>query len=788
MIFKQKEVLLNDNEIKQLGNKLKLSFLTTKILVNRGITTEEEARDFLNPNLTNLHNPFLLKDMQILVDKINDAVRTQKRVVIFGDYDVDGISATAILYKYFENHNLKVNYFLPNRYEDGYGLTLESAQKVIDLYNPQLIITVDCGISCAQEIEFLKNKGVDVVVTDHHELPDVLPNCPIVNAKQLNQKYPFKELCGAGVALKVVQALGENLDEYLPICAIATIADIVTLKDENRIIVTYGLKLIDKLPAGVKELFNELKIKSITSSDIAFKVAPKINAAGRMGDASISLQLYISNDKTTIRNNLITLTEMNTKRQELCNTIYAEAIDIIKAQHNIKDRSIVLYSDTWDSGLLGIVSARITDEFNKPTFMFSEVDGLLKGSVRSIANINIHEVLSHTSTLLETFGGHSMAAGLTLKKDNLTQFKQEINSYLYKNFDSNCFVAVKEYDLLIEPHDININFVKELDILEPFGCGNPKPLFYSKFFNLKVSQMKNYPQHLNITSKDNFSLLAFNSLNQKDMLENSYVNDCIYELQLNKYKNTLFLKGLIKTIYSTGYTDKLNDFIKGSYITQLKVNKKDKKNYFYSYEDLDYTLNKLTKKSNNGTLIICNNIENAKKLNRFLLQNNYKFHIANINSNTTNNAIIVGLNNLETIKNYENFVFLEPLLHMDYLNNFKGNLYLPKIHNIDNKQFTIDLSHDYFGLFYKKLIANVSKIKSQNKYDYYLRFKKLNPDLKKMNYEQFKACVCVFEELDFVTENKQDYYSLQLVDNPQKTELTKSYFYNRLTKLINKGN
>ena len=784
MIIKKKNIEINDDEVYKLSQEIGHSFVVTKILASRGYDTIEKIKKFLSPSLTDLHDPFLLKNMDVVTNKIKKALATKKRVLIFGDYDVDGISATAILYKYFAGHGLVPQYFLPNRYEDGYGLTIETAQKVIDLYSPELIITVDCGISCYKEVDYLMSKGVDVVVTDHHEIPEILPSCPIVNAKMLGQEYPFRELCGAGVALKIVQALGENLEEYLPICAIATIADIVSLTDENRAIVTCGLKLYDKLPKGVKMLIKEQKLKSISSSEIAFRVAPKINAPGRMGDATVSLKLYISDNQQILNENLEKLNEMNAKRQELCSTIYDEAIKMLEKENQNDKRAIILYSDSWDSGLLGIVSARLTEEFNKPSFLFSEVDGLLKGSVRSIPNINIHEILSKTSTLLETFGGHSMAAGLTLKKENLAKFTYEIENYLLKDFDKKDFVAQKEYDIQLESEQINMNLVNELECLEPCGCGNPKPIFYTKYSNLVAERMKNFPQHLNITTPSNFSLLAFNQGDMKNLIENSYVVELMFELQLNEFKGNKFIKGLCKNIKCSGYKDGLKDYVQGNYLEQLKLNKSEYKNAFYSYDNLVYTLNKLTNKSNYGTLIVCNNLENAKKLSMYLYTHSFEFHLGKVRTHHSNNSIIVGLNSLENLSKYNNFVFTEPLLNMDYLNNFHGNLYLPKDHEIDIKNYGIDLSHDFFSIFYKKLYAIAGKMIASTKYDYFLLFKGLCPELQNLTYSQFNACLFTFEELDFLTCIDGESYRIEINKQAQKRELASAKFYQRLHSLL----
>lgn len=786
MIIRQKKILLSDDEVRKLSEESNQSFILTKILVERGYDTKEKIQKFLSPSLSDLHDPFLLNGMKVLTEKISDAIKNQKRVLIFGDYDVDGISATAILYKYLKSHGLVANYFLPNRYEDGYGLTLETAKKVIELFNPQLVITVDCGISCHKEVDYLISQGVDVVVTDHHEIPQILPNCPIVNAKMQGQDYPFRELCGAGVALKTVQAMGEDLTEYLPICAIATIADIVSLTDENRAIVTLGLQLMKYLPTGLKMLCEELGIKNYTSSEIAFKVAPKINASGRMGDASVSLQLYIQEDPKVLEENLQKLTLMNQKRQELCGKIFEDCLEKIKHFNQNDKRAIIMSSPSWDSGLLGIVCARLTDEFNKPTFLFSEVDGLLKGSVRSIPNINIHEILCKTSTLLETFGGHSMAAGLTLKKENLNKFNYEIENYLFKDYSAKEFIACKEYDAQLEMSDINQNLMKQLEALEPCGCGNPKPMFYSKFSTLKATTMKNYPQHLNITTPSNFSFLSFNNGHLKDLVENSYVVELIYELQQNEFRKKIYTKGLVKNIKCSGYKESLHDYVSGNYLEQLQLNKSEHKNPFSSYDNLIGLLTKLSFKSNYGTLIICNNLKTARDLSLFLYTHNYDFYFKKISGNTSNNAIVVGLNSFESLDRFSNFVFAEPLLNMDYLNNFYGNLFLPKDHEVDIKHFGIDCSHNSFGLIYKKLVYVSPKLIANNKYEYYTLFKKLCPEISKITYAQFVACVSCFRELNFLTENYNENYSISLIPSVERRELTESVFYNRLVKLLTK--
>lgn len=778
MRFTHKQNNISDEKIEQLSKGCRLSFPATKILVSRGEDTPEKVSRFLNPTLKDLFDPFLLNNLREVKDRIIEAVSLKKKILIFGDYDVDGISATAILHKYFSKKGADVSYFLPNRYEDGYGLTMETAQKVLDLYSPEFIITVDCGISGHKEVAFLKSKGVEVIVTDHHEIPETLPDCLVIDPKIAGQKYPFKELCGAGVALKIVQALGENLEEYLPICAIATVADIVELKSENRAIVVQGLKHIGKLPEGIKMMLRELKINELSSGDIAFKVAPKINAAGRMGDASIGLQLYISKDKKVLQESLMKLGEMNLMRQELCNRIYNDCISKLQGQNMSTSRCIILESSEWDSGLLGIVCARLTEEFNKPTFLFSNA-GVLRGSVRSLNNINIHRVLSSCSSLLETFGGHSMAAGLTLKPENLDRFKQEVIQYLNNNFNEQDFIAVKEYDMELKPGEINLQFASELQRFEPFGCGNPRPVFKVEWKNTGFSAMKDYPQHLNIHISKDFSLLAFNQGHNKANFLFSERKTALVELQLNQFKGKTYLKGLVKNLDFSGCTTQAKDFIMANYIRQLAFNKREVKNPFTAYEDFDITAKTLLQSSKFGTLILVNTLESFYKIQPLVEEYGLQCHISQINDGYANNAVVIGLSGRKNLQNYNNFVFVEPVLHMDYLNNFALNIYLPKEHSIDKNLFKINTDREYFLNIYKKLKKDGERISVQNEYDYFQQFKKLNPDLKDFSYLQFTACILTFTELGFISIKTENTYQI-IIEKTEKTPLNASNFYNRL--------
>ena len=500
MIFK-KFFNKDADKVQLFAEKFNLSPRITDLILSRGVNTEEKFEEFLNPSV--MHNPFLLKDMSRLVERVKLAKELNDKVLIFGDYDVDGVSATAIMLKALAQFGVKADYYLPNRFIDGYGLTKAVIDKVSNEFEPNLIITVDCGISCAEEIEYAKTLGIDIAVTDHHEIPEIIPDTIVVNAKLSNQEYPFKELCGTGVAFKFAEALlgKAEAEQFLPIVAIATIVDIVPLVDENRTIVSRGLKLCDKyLPIGLKMMFKEygISLQSPNSTSISFKIGPKLNASGRMGDASDSLKIYFETDLIKLKKYLDKIKTHNLKRQEICNNIY-EDCELALSKMDLKNqRVITLASKNWDKGVLGIVCSRLVEKYHKPVFLFVQEGNMLSGSGRSINDINIHELLSSLKDILETFGGHSMAAGLSLKLENYELFSQKINSFALNSIAEDVFIPIEYYDQEVTEEEITDGFVKELMILEPFGCGNPRPKFKIVAQNIEIVPLKRLPQHANI--------------------------------------------------------------------------------------------------------------------------------------------------------------------------------------------------------------------------------------------------------------------------------------------------
>ena len=781
MIFKpRQENKFSESEIKKFGERNKISFKTAEILLNRNIDTDEKFYKFTNPSLDDLKDPFALSGMKECFDRIKDAIDKNQSILIFGDYDVDGISATAILYKFLKDKISTINYFLPNRYVDGYGLTIDTAKKVIDKFHPDLIITVDCGISCAKEVEYIKSQGIDIIITDHHEVPEEMPNTIVVDAKKKDEQYGFDGLCGAGVALKVVQAFvgKENLNEYLPICAIATVSDIVPLVDENRAIVKLGLSRQEYLPQGIKMLLKNLKIDEIVSSSISFKIAPKLNAAGRMGNAYPALKLYIFDDKQELAKCLKTLDFQNTKRQALSQQIYEECLSEIKQNRLFEQSAIILKSKNWDSGLLGIACARLVDDFYRPVFLFSDVDGELKGSVRSVDSINIHTVLSCCSSFLDTFGGHSMAAGLSLKTENFEIFKSQILEYLQKNATKTDYLPVKMYDIKINSNQLNLQFAKELQLLEPFGCENPNPMFLVEYKDCLVSKLAGHDNHLNLTIDKTLKCIAFNSGEYFDDYLYSNKKQSILEIQINKFGKNTTVKGIIKNTLFFGYGEKLQNIASGRQLKQIYAqNPYTNSIKFFEIDRLFELLTELLK-NENGVAVVVSNQKTYFELKSIFDRFELNYFVGGSQSKSAENCLVFALDGIESLANYRHIIFCDGLFEKNFLNGYEGKIYCASNQNFRVENLNFDRA--MFGNVYitiKDLIT--TKQEFHNELELYEKIKKSNKVLSKLSYSQFVLCFYTFLQLEIIriVDNKE--FLLQIDEN-KKTNLENSKFYNQL--------
>ena len=499
---------LDEEKINEIQSKYNVNKLLATVLANRKI---ENTQIFLKPKRNDFYNPFDMPDMEKAVQRIIKAIEEKEKIIIYGDYDVDGITSITVLKSFFRDLQIEVGEYIPNRLNEGYGLNKEAIKKIAkDKYN--LMITVDCGITGLEEIELAKSLGMETIVTDHHEPGEKLPNAiAVVDCKRKDNKYPFRELAGVGVAFKLCQALSKklNLDEklylkYLDIVAIGTIADIVPLIDENRVIAKLGLKLLNQTRnIGISALLKLSGYSQVDSMTVAFGIAPKINACGRMGYAYDALDLLFSNSKDEAIVKARKLAEYNNKRQEYEKIIYEEALEQIENKKLKNKNSIVLGGDNWHHGVVGIVASKITETFYKPCLLvcYENGENTGKGSGRSIDGFNLFEALSKCKYLLNGFGGHSMAVGLSISKENLPLLKEKFEEIASESEIKNLRPTLN-IDCQIDLNKIKLEDVETLSELEPIGSMNEKPIFIFRDLTIQNIRLLSEGKHIKLYLKD----------------------------------------------------------------------------------------------------------------------------------------------------------------------------------------------------------------------------------------------------------------------------------------------
>ena len=535
----------NSEEIIDIAKKHNISELLTKILVNRGITDDKEIDTFLNPTRNDFYDPYLMPDMDKAVERIIKAINNQEKVMIYGDYDVDGITSITVLKKFLEERGLKTGHYIPNRLEEGYGLN-ENAIRSIAEQKYTLMITVDCGISGIEEVELANQLGIETIITDHHEQSESLPNAyAIINAKRKDSQYPFRGLAGCGAVFKLIQAISLRLGleekeflKYLDIVCVGTISDIVPLVDENRVIAKLGLKLVAQTRnIGLRELILQSGYKKIDSNTISFGVAPRINACGRMGYQEEALDLFLTNNIEEARKITTRLNSYNLERQTKEKDIFEQAIKELEKEDIEKLNTIVLSGDNWHHGVIGIVASKLTEKFYKPTILICFEDNIGKGSGRSLPGFDLHEALVETSAYLEKYGGHEMAVGLSLKKEKYNDFKLAFEE-IAKSKNIHQIIPVIKIDSIITAKDVNKKTIQDLEMLEPFGEKNKNPIFVYK--NLKIDSIRALSEgkHLKLTLKDDNLLINAIGFNLGYLSEEYLIGDKIDiagNLEINKY-------------------------------------------------------------------------------------------------------------------------------------------------------------------------------------------------------------------------------------------------------------
>lgn len=561
--WKQKndDEIRNTNELercRQIDKKFNTGMIVATILNDMHFKDDKEIEKFLKPKRTDFYNPFLMPDMEKAVYRITKALKNNENITIFGDYDADGITSTTILKRFFHDINKECNVYIPNRLNEGYGLN-KNAIKKLSVDGTNLIITVDCGITAIEETKYAKELGIDIVITDHHEPGEEIPDAEaVVDCKRKDNKYPFRELAGCGVAFKLTQALCKNLElnenqalKYLDIACVGTISDVVPLVDENRVIVKLGMLLLKQTKnLGLKQIINNAHFKEFNSMSVAFGITPRINACGRLGHQDEALELFTTDNQEKATELAKKVDEYNIQRQLEEKRIYDEAITLLQeeAQTNGITNCIVLGHENWNPGVIGIVSSRITEKFYKPSILVCFDKDIAKGSGRSIEGFDLHKALMECDKYLTNYGGHSLAAGLSLNTKDFEKFKNMINEYAEKNIKDEDLIPTINIDLKLEDSQLNIEDVEELKLLEPFGQSNEEPIFM--ITNLKVVSIKTLSdgKHLKLYLKNQnyLDVIGFNLGERANELKIGDTIDIVGNLNINEFNNTKKVQMLLK--------------------------------------------------------------------------------------------------------------------------------------------------------------------------------------------------------------------------------------------------
>lgn len=550
---------LDKEKVKELSSTYGIPVFTAMLLTIRGITERDEIEKYFSTD-SELPDPFEIKDMDKAVERIKTAVTNYEKICIFGDYDCDGVTSTALLYSYLDSVFANVMYYIPDRSAEGYGMNKKAVDKLKKL-GVKLIVTVDNGIAAIDEIHYADTLGIDVVVTDHHKPQDILPNAvAVVDPHRNDDESSFKDYCGAGIALMLASALEGNsfsvIENYSDLAAFGTIADLVPLTGVNRTIVKSGLfRLSNTERLGLSHLIELAQINNISAGNVAFRLAPRVNAAGRLGSAYSALEFFLTEDEESAVRQAEELTGLNVRRQSIENDIYEDICAMLDENEElVLDRIIVVSSETWNPGIIGIVASKITEKYGKPCIIISEGEEICKASGRSVSGFSLVDAIFACSEFLEKFGGHPMAAGLSIKKENISAFKKAINEYADK-LESMPMLTVR-LDCNLNPDTIVTDMVHQLQSFEPFGFGNPKPVFGINNMTLDKVIPLSGGKHIKLAvsrGKARLNFVKFSTSPEEFPYPEGSILDFAVSLDINTYQNKEYLSFQIKDIKPSNF-------------------------------------------------------------------------------------------------------------------------------------------------------------------------------------------------------------------------------------------
>ena len=560
--------LTNDQKNKkdELAKELNLHPVLAELLIRRGIATKEKAIGFLYPELKDLHDPFLMPDMDMAIMRIERALGNKERILIYGDYDVDGTTAVSLVYKFFRGITNNIDYYIPDRYDEGYGISFQGIDYAVET-GVKLIISLDCGIKAISKVAYAKEKGIDFIICDHHMPDEKLPDAvAVVDAKRIDSIYPYSDLSGCGVGFKLVHAFSQrngypfsDIEPLLDLVAVSIASDIVPLTGENRILMYHGLKQLNSNPSfglrGIIEICG-LQRKQITVNDIVFKIGPRINASGRMMNGKEAVDLMIENDMTSAREKSKNIDKYNEDRRELDKKITDEAIAYIDSHIEIiQQKSVVIYNETWHKGIVGIVASRLTEKYYRPAVVLTKSGGMISGSARSVPGFDVYKAIEACRDILENFGGHTYAAGLTLKEENLQEFTRRFNMLSFDGVEARMMLPQITVDAEISLSQISPVLIGGLDLFNPFGPENENPVFLTRGVydagNSRLVGRENRHIKLDIVDKTTDRPLPGIAFSQHDFFQRIKTGqpvDICYTIEENRHGGHSFTQLIVKDI------------------------------------------------------------------------------------------------------------------------------------------------------------------------------------------------------------------------------------------------
>ncbi len=554
----------DEQVVNQLANDLSIEKVLANLLVQRGVTTFEEAKKFFRPSLSDLHDPFLMKDMDKAITRLESAIKNQEKILVYGDYDVDGTTAVALVYSFIAQFHKQVEYYIPDRYAEGYGISFQG----IDYASEQhfsLIIALDCGIKAIDKVEYASQKGIDFIICDHHRPGDSLPTAvAVLDPKREDCKYPFDELCGCGVGFKLVQAYAlknnipfEELEQFLDLTAISIASDLVPIVGENRVLCYFGLEQLNKNPRkGIKAILDLANVKKeVTMNELVFTVGPRINAAGRLESGRSAVALLVSDNHADAKESGQNINITNTERRTIDVTITQHALSMIDGNvEMINRKSTVLFHPDWHKGVVGIVASRLTEKYYRPTIVLTESNGKATGSARSVKDFDVYDAIEACSDLLEQFGGHKYAAGLTLKVENVDAFQKRFEEIVSATIEEHMLVPEIEIDAELELSQITSKFYRILKQFSPFGPGNMSPVFITKhlvdkgYIRIVGSNHLKLDIQSALNPRESYPAIAFGQAEHFDALLRKQIFSACYAIDENTFNGNTTLQLNVKDI------------------------------------------------------------------------------------------------------------------------------------------------------------------------------------------------------------------------------------------------